>query len=72
MKHNPPQSTAEIRRAFLDYFADLFVSDDIGAEKPSETFFLEAMRRSNTQPSDVLFIGDSISAAGGAPPASRC
>lgn len=50
------------KAGILDYFADLFVSDDIGAEKPSETFFLEAMRRSNTQPSDVLFIGDSISA----------
>ncbi|WP_298526896.1 YjjG family noncanonical pyrimidine nucleotidase [uncultured Porphyromonas sp.] len=50
------------KAGILDYFSDLFVSDDIGAEKPSETFFLEAMRRSNTQPSDVLFIGDSISA----------
>lgn len=46
----------------LPYFTDLFVSDDIGAEKPSIAFFEEAMRRSGTQSSEVLFIGDSLAA----------
>ena len=46
----------------LHYFSDLFVSDDIGAEKPSETFFEEAMRRSGVAPNEVLFIGDSLQA----------
>ena len=46
----------------LHYFSDLFVSDDIGAEKPSEAFFEEAMRRSGVAPNEVLFIGDSLQA----------
>lgn len=46
----------------LPYFTDLFVSDDIGAEKPSVAFFEEAMRRSGTKPEEVLFIGDSLAA----------
>ena len=45
-----------------NYFTDLFVSDDIGAEKPSERFFHEAMRRSKTEPRELLFVGDSIEA----------
>ena len=45
-----------------NYFTDLFVSDDIGAEKPSERFFHEAMRRSKTEPGELLFVGDSIEA----------
>ena len=46
----------------LHYFSDLFVSDDIGAEKPSEAFFEEAMRRSGVAPNESLFIGDSLQA----------
>lgn len=46
----------------LPYFTDLFVSDDIGAEKPSPAFFEEALRRGDLRPEEVLFIGDSLSA----------
>lgn len=46
----------------LDYFADLFVSDDMGAEKPSERFFDEAMRRSQSRAEELLFVGDSLEA----------
>lgn len=44
------------------FFTDLFVSDDIGAEKPAEAFFEEALRRSYLSPHEVLFIGDSLQA----------
>ena len=44
------------------FFSDLFVSDDIGAEKPAEAFFEEALHRSNLTPHEVLFIGDSLQA----------
>ena len=50
------------KAGILDYFADLFVSDDIGAEKPSPAFFEEALRRGDLRPEEVLFIGDSLSA----------
>ena len=46
----------------LQYFSDLFVSDDIGYEKPCVYFFNECLKRSQLKNSEVLFIGDSIEA----------
>jgi len=46
----------------LRYFWDVFVSDDIGYEKPNAAFFDECMRRSQLRHSEVLFIGDSMEA----------
>jgi len=44
------------------YFSDLFVSDDIGYEKPDIHFFEECLQRSGLKNKDVLFIGDSLEA----------
>ncbi|QQK08319.1 YjjG family noncanonical pyrimidine nucleotidase [Miniphocaeibacter halophilus] len=46
----------------LDYFTDLFVSDDIGYDKPSDNFFKECLKRSNLEAREILFIGDSLQA----------
>ncbi|WP_019849998.1 YjjG family noncanonical pyrimidine nucleotidase [Desulfitobacterium sp. PCE1] len=46
----------------LSYFSNVFVSDDIGHEKPSAKFFDECFKRSQLKPSEVLLIGDSIKA----------
>lgn len=43
------------------YFRDLFISEEIGASKPSEIFFRTALQRSGVSPSDVLVVGDSLS-----------
>ncbi len=43
----------------IQYFDDIYVSDDIGYEKPNEMFFRECMRRSGFQAEQVLMIGDS-------------
>lgn len=46
----------------LEFFKDIFVSDDIGYEKPNINFFKESLRRGNLKPSEVFLIGDSIEA----------
>ncbi len=43
----------------IQYFDDIYVSDDIGYEKPNEMFFSECMRKSGFQAEQVLMIGDS-------------
>ena len=44
----------------LNYFEDLFISMDIGYDKPDVRFFEEALRRANLLPNEVLMIGDSM------------
>ena len=46
----------------LSYFTELFVSDDIGYEKPDSRFFDECLNRSKLKNNDILFIGDSLDA----------
>lgn len=46
----------------LPYFTDIFVSDDIGFEKPDIRFFNECLRRSGLEAENILFIGDSLEA----------
>lgn len=46
----------------LQYFTDIYVSDDIGFEKPSIVFFNECMKRSGLTNSKILMIGDSLEA----------
>ena len=41
------------------YFKELFVSDDIGFEKPDKRFFIKCLEKSNFKSAEVLFIGDS-------------
>lgn len=51
----------------LPYFSDLFISEEIGSSKPSETFFstcinrLNAKTEQNIQPYEIMIIGDSLS-----------
>lgn len=54
------------------YFRYMFISEDLGAQKPSEVFFDEAFRRMRAdglslKPEECLIIGDSLSSdmAGG-------
>lgn len=57
----------------LPYFSDVFVSEEIGSSKPSESFFNACMSRINLkaeqtiQPCETMIIGDSVSSdmAGG-------
>lgn len=57
----------------LPYFSHLFISEEIGFQKPSEDFFRVCMRRLNESasqkilPHEVMVIGDSLSSdmAGG-------
>lgn len=57
----------------LPYFSDLFISEELGASKPSEKFFDICMERLNAKekqkilPQEVMVIGDSLSSdmAGG-------
>lgn len=46
----------------LDRFADLYVSDDIGAEKPGPVFFRRALARAGRDAAEVLMVGDSYHA----------
>ena len=50
------------KAGLLQYFQALFVSDDIGAEKPSPEFFQECLRRTGLQASEILMVGDSLAA----------
>lgn len=44
------------------YFKDLFVSDDIGFDKPDLRYFERCLQRSRYSADEVLFIGDSWTA----------
>lgn len=46
----------------LPHFTDLFISSDIGYEKPDTRFFQECLRRSGLKYDEVLFVGDSLEA----------
>ncbi len=48
------------RGALLDYFNDLFISEDIGHRKPSKEFFIECIKRSHFEPNEIIVIGDSL------------
>ena len=55
--------TSRLRLAkLLPYFQDLFVSNDIGYEKPDLRFFETCLHRSQLQPEDIVFVGDSLEA----------
>ncbi|NIG54675.1 YjjG family noncanonical pyrimidine nucleotidase [Chitinophaga sp. Cy-1792] len=43
-------------------FADLYVSDNVGFEKPDSRFFEEVMTRSKLKSEEILFVGDSLEA----------
>lgn len=46
----------------LPYFSDIFVSDEIGYDKPNIKFFEECLKRSQLHFKDILLIGDSLEA----------
>jgi 2-haloacid dehalogenase len=52
-----------LRRAgLLPYFSEVFVSEEIGWDKPDERFFQECLRRIGKKPEEVLMVGDSLTA----------
>ena len=55
------QSRLKIAK-FLTYFSKLFVSNDIGFEKPDPNFFEICLAESQLSASDILFVGDSLEA----------
>ncbi|MCU4389326.1 YjjG family noncanonical pyrimidine nucleotidase [Acinetobacter courvalinii] len=46
----------------LPHFSDLYVSDDVGYEKPDQRFFQTCLARSKIAKEEILFIGDSLEA----------
>lgn len=52
---------------FSDYFADMFVSEEVGAPKPDKRFFDVAINAAGVPRDRIMIIGDSLSAdmAGG-------
>lgn len=51
---------ARLKKAgFLEYFTAVYVSDDIGYEKPDSRFFEECLRRCKLPRQSVLMVGDS-------------
>ncbi|MEY2576804.1 MAG: putative hydrolase of the superfamily [Verrucomicrobiota bacterium] len=40
------------------FFSHLFLSSELGADKPDPEIFLRALRLSNTQPNETLHVGD--------------
>lgn len=63
------QQSARIRKAGIDrYFAKIFASEEIGADKPSKAFFDAVfIELDGVKPCETLFVGDSPTAdiAGG-------
>lgn len=53
--------TARLKRAdIFKYYTSLFISDDIGFEKPDKRFFEEALKRSGVSKNEVLMVGDNL------------
>lgn len=52
----------KLRRSGLDkVFDDVFISEQIGAEKPSFAYFDEVLKRvGNVRPEEIMIIGDSL------------
>ena len=46
----------------LPYFSDVFVSDEIGYDKPNINFFRECLERSQVHCEEILLVGDSLEA----------
>jgi HAD superfamily hydrolase (TIGR01549 family) len=43
---------------------DILTSEDVKSYKPRPELFLEALRRNNVKPDEVIHIGDSITSDG--------
>lgn len=56
------QSSRLEKGCLSDLFSDVYVSDEIGHEKPDSRFFDEILRRSGFKKEEVLFVGDSLEA----------
>lgn len=61
------QQVNRLKKAgMFEYFTDMYISEDIGAPKPSKEFFEESMKRLNAKageviaPEEVIIIGDSL------------
>ncbi len=46
----------------IDKFSGIFLSEEIGAEKPSKEFFSFCTNKIGVNPSEIVMIGDSLSA----------
>lgn len=56
------QSSRLEKGSLSELFSDVYVSDEIGYEKPDLRFFDEILTRSGMKKEEVLFIGDSLEA----------
>lgn len=56
------QKTRLARAGLIDYFDGLFVSGQVGANKPSREFFDICMQNIQAEPREVVMVGDSLSA----------
>ena len=57
------QQTARLTKAgFMDYFSGMFVSEKIGAQKPSQVFYCHCIKSLALEPDEIIMIGDSLNA----------
>jgi len=58
------EQATRLKKAGLDkYFSGVFVSDEVGAQKPNKDFFDECFKRiPNAKPNETAIIGDSLTA----------
>ncbi len=56
------QKTRLYNAELLTYFSDLFVSEEIGFQKPSFEFFDYCIKALNLKPEEIIIIGDSLTA----------
>lgn len=61
--HDEEYQRTRLKKAgLLDYFKGLFVSGAVGANKPTKEFFDRCMETINVLPSEVVMVGDSLTA----------
>ena len=57
------QQTERVKLAgFTKYFSHLFVSSEVGFQKPDKKFFDKVLSTLNTNKDNIIFVGDSLSA----------
>lgn len=56
------QVTRLEKAGFLKYFSGMFVSEKIGAQKPSQAFYEHCIKSLELKPDEIMMIGDSLTA----------
>ncbi len=49
-----------IRMDILKYFMEIFISEEVGLEKPHHEFFLHCLDKMGVKPSESMYVGDRL------------